>query len=171
MKVIVKWPVQHHSRLVMGLGTQKSENHGRNARLFWYPTWTRPITNSTPISQKSEKTIRPAFNEEGFECISHMYVCRYIHIYLLAPKKFCWTKFIFHMVSFLSFLQQNSLCPLKKIFFWRKSNLKIFKNQLANNFFSFCNNFKSIDWTQIKNFIMFSLVSLKYCYIFSVNFF
>ena len=80
------------------------------------PTWTRPITNSTPISQKSEKTIRPAFNEEGFECISYMYVCRYIHIYLLAPKKFCWTKFIFHMVSFLSFLQQNSLCPLKNFF-------------------------------------------------------
>ena len=160
MKVIVKWPVQHHSRLVMGSGTQKPENHGRNARLFWYPTRTRPITNSTPISQKSEKTIRPAFNEEGFECISHMYVCRYIHIYLLALKEFCWTKFIFHMVSFLSFLQQNSLCPLKN-FFWRKSNLKIFKNQLANNFFSFCNNFKSIDWTQIKNFIMFTLVSLN----------
>ena len=111
MKVIVKWPVQHHSRLVMGSGTQKPENHGRNARLFWYPTWTRPITNSTPISQKSEKTIRPAFNEEGFECISYMYVWRYIHIYLLALKKFCWTKFIFHMVSFLSFLQQNSLNP------------------------------------------------------------
>ena len=155
MKVIVKWPVQHHSRLVMrsgkvGFGYPKTWKSWEKCPTFlipepekWYsnstqthlllpeliktpkkPTWTRPITNSTPISQKSEKTIRPAFNEEGFECISYMYVCRYIHIYLLAPKKFCWTKFIFHMVSFLSFLQQNSLCPLN--FFLKEVKFKDF---------------------------------------------
>ena len=72
-----------------------------------------------------------------------------------------------HGFLFIFFATKFTMSP--KFFFWRKS--RFLKTNLQIILFCFCNNFKSIAWTQIKNFILFSLVSLKYCYMFSFNFF